>query len=375
MAKDKRAKRGRPIQPDAEYRDLAQKLRQRILDGRWPPRTVLPSLRALAREYNVGQRVVRMAIEMLKSEDRLRTNAHRRLVVFRPGGAITTTEGMILEIMGGNMHTYLKPVDSRDLQCGIEFGAGDLWAPLLIMHDEHLRQALPEELLSYPLRGILLLGQLRNPVLRRYEKLNLPVVMVDRPGARWKLHAMAVENEAAACDATRRLIELGHRRIAFLRFLQLGLRDVDPDSKEREAGYVRACKEAGLPWKKDWVFNSLPLDTPASPSIQALFKGRPPFTAVIAVDPGRAELAIEAARGRGLTVPRDLSVVSFQSQKDGRNISGPATDFFELGRAAALLLQEPKAPPQHRRMPCVWKPGRTMSKAPGTTTSAGRRRS
>lgn len=358
-------RRGRPISPSAAYRGIADRIRRLMLKGVWPPGTVIPSIRQLAAEFRTGERTVRLAVATLKQEDRIRATVRRRLEVKQPGGAITTTSGVILEVMGGNLHTFLQSANVAAIQRGIEFGAGDLWAPILIVHDEHFRAALPPELLDYPLRGIALYGQFQDQMLRRYQRMNLPVVLVDRPGTRWNLHAVAVENESAARDATRRLIQLGHRRLAFLRFVQLGLRDVDVDSKERQAGFVSACDEAGIKAKDRMILNSFPNDTPDSKLFNSLLDARPHVTAVLCCDPDRARLVIDAVRRRNRRIPHDMSVVTFQSDPpELPEISGPRTDFLNLGRQAVRLLLEPRRPPMHVRISANWFDGHSVSPPP-----------
>lgn len=359
---DRKGKRGRPPQPEAEYRKVADGIRARIKGGEWQAGTVLPSLRFLAQEYHVGVRVIRSALDLLKREDRIFVNPQRRLTAKWPEGAITTTDGLILEVTGNNLHTLLSRSSDLDLQRGIEFGAGDLWTPLLIMHDEHLRDALPDDLLKLALKGILLIGMFTPRVLKRYERLNVPVVLVDRPGQRWDLHSVAADNEQAAYDATMRLIQLGHKRIAFLRFVQMRLRDIDPDSVERQRGFTRACKESRLRWSKKWIFNSFPSDKPESPAIQAVLKARSRFTALVAVDAGRAKLVEDAARARGLTVPRDLSIACFQGASlHPLRFSGPIVDFFEMGRQATHMLSRPRRPVRHERVAATWSEGQTLA--------------
>ncbi|MCW8131757.1 MAG: substrate-binding domain-containing protein [Planctomycetota bacterium] len=357
-------RRGRPVSESAAYRTVAGSIREGMVQGRWPQGAVLPSIRQLAKEFQVGERVVRLAIATLKDECRIRATPRRRFKVLSPTGAITTTTGIVLEVMGGNLHTFLQSSSVSDIQRGLEFGVGDLWAPLLIVHDEHLRSALPEELLDYSLRGIVLLGQFQNKLLRQYERLNIPVVLADRPGEHWKMHAVSVDNVTAAMDATRRLIALGHRQLAFLRFVQLGTRDIDPDSRERQVGFERACQEAGLASKNRLILNSFPKDGGNSASLSALFERRPQITAVLCSDPSRASLVLEAAKIRGKLIPRDLSVAAFQSEKpELPDISGPRINFFSLGRMAALLSGCARRPIKHQRVAAMWCDGKSICPA------------
>jgi LacI family transcriptional regulator len=183
---------------------------------------------------------------------------------------------------------------------------------------------------------------------------------------------VSVDNEAAAFDATRRLIGLGHRRLAFLRFVVLTVREIDPDSRERERGFRRACREAGLRPSEHAIFNTFPRDTPASASIRAVFEARPRHTAILAADASRASMAALGARAYGFTVPRDLSIACFQSREDAADgWSGPCTDFEGLGRRAVEALPAGSGPPCHLRMQCEWIDGRTTGPAPRGRPSRG----
>lgn len=328
----------------------------------------LPSIRAIAAEHGVAQITVRRALAALKTEGVLEPSIKRRLRVAPALSTDGVEEGAILLIAGNNLHTLLVPPFRLHIQQGIEYEAGNRNAPLMVLHDEFLRQNMPQDILDYPLRGILLIGMFRKEVLRQYERLPVPVVMTDRPPEQWKLHAVSVDNLAAAFDATTRLIQLGHRRIAFLRFVQMGLRDIDPDSKERQKGFRKALAKHGLP-TRNVVFNRFPNETPRTSSIRAMFDQRPRFTAAVAVDGGAANDAIQQARDHGLSVPRDLSVVCFGTESDvPQGCSGPRIDFVELGRRAVRVLGHPRRPVVHERIGTSWEQGKTIAPPPPSAT-------
>lgn len=368
MALPKPRGRGRPPEPKARYRRVADALRAQMRDGALKPGQNLPSLRRIAREMDVAQFTVRQAVEVLRAEGRIARNARRRLIVRSPYGAISTVGGVIVEVLGGNLHTYLKSGYVQALQRGIEFGAGDLMAPLLIVHDEHLRAHLPPDILDVPARGFVLVGQFQDAVLRKYERRSVPVVLADRPGADLHLHAVAVDNAPAAGDTVARLVALGHRRIAFLRFVQLSLRDIDPDSRERQKGFEAAARAAGLRPADRPVFNHFPNDGPDAPVFRAILDRRPRCTAVVCVDAGGAGRVAAAARARGWTVPRDLSIACFQPAEPAEERwAGPRADFFEMGRKAVRLLEHPLRTPCHERIPTAWHDGKTVGPAPKGT--------
>ncbi len=270
---------------------------------------------------------------------------------------------IVLEVLAGSFTDMMTGDDSWPMQHGLQVGVAKLNHPLTILPAWKLRDVFPSpSFFGQPLKGILLLGQINPRILKRYEKRGVPVVMVDRPGGNWKLHAMAVDNEKAAYDATVRLIERGHRRIGFIRRVHLHLRDVDDDSRERQKGFLRACREHGIGSAQDWIFNCFPKDTTKAAWVQRLLAPDGKFTAAIAVDAGLARIARTAVQAQGRSVPEDLSIIAFQG-KGSRQFSGPRVDFYELGRRAAMLLDFKPSPPRHERIDCSWHEGRTVSDA------------
>jgi len=54
--------------PEPLRDQLADLIRRKISDGTWPPRTAIPSITALASEYQVSVITVQKAIAILKDE-------------------------------------------------------------------------------------------------------------------------------------------------------------------------------------------------------------------------------------------------------------------------------------------------------------------
>ncbi len=360
MAKTPR-KRGRPPRIDADYRRIAADLRKRLEDGEWTSGTILPSNRALAAHYGVGVGTIRGALDALKSEQRVRANARKRLVIQDPHHASGPTQFLILQMINGYLNNWLPRMAFQSLQLGILRQIGALKASLLINGDPNVRFAMPPDVFDLPLRGVLLIGQFYPKTLAQFENLNLPVVLVDRAPQRARLHAACVDNVGAAFDATTRLIQLGHRRIAFLRRVVVSVREVDPDSRERQEGYLKALKKAGLPADKGLIINSMGSDKPDGPAMQNFLKARPRITAVLSTDAGRALLVEKAAKRAGWSVPHDLSIACFQEATTTHpHLSGPRIDFEDLGVRAVNMILEPREPRRLIRVSTVWAEGSSM---------------
>ena len=184
------------------------------------------------------------------------------------------------------------------------------------------------------------------------QALPLPVVTVG--SAVSGLSGVAVDDEAVGHLATRHLIELGHEEITFL--------GLDPDREygfrvagNRQSGYARAMREAGLP-------TGTRLTTMTGFSVRGgeaalehqllLVDGDIAAlpTAIVAVSDEVAMGIVYAARQRGLRVPEDLSVVGVDDHDlaylfELTTIGQPVR---EQGRIAADLLLTQMLDPGHR---------------------------
>lgn len=359
---EKHTRRGRPIDREARFRLVADRLRERIASGDWPAGTAIPSHRQLGKIFNEGQRTIRLAIELLKEEGHLAGNARRRLIATSsPRDGTRVSSGILLEAYTINLWYLNRTGVAADLHWGIQRGAGRLNLALTVAHGEYLRKQVPRSFLGLPLRGILVLGPMFEEGVARYQRLNVPVVLVDRPPGKHDVHAACFDNEAGAEMAVERLHALGHRRIAFVRKIQLATNAVEPDSRERQDAILGAMRARGLPVKPLPVYSHISAVRVKLKALQQMLAVRPAYTAVIAADPHTARAVLNAARSAGLAVPRDLSIVSFQGKSDaGLNLTGPAVDFVDLGFRAAMLLEKPPPEPAVVRIQPEWHDGNTI---------------
>lgn len=130
---------------------------------------------------------------------------------------------------------------------------------------------------------------------------------------------LTMGDEGAAHLATSRLVALGHYRIAMI---------AGPEqyslSGWRIEGWKRALAEQGLAWDGlleagDFGFES------GTRAARALLTRNPDLTAIIASSDQMALAALEVARERGLSVPQDLSLISFDNTPIVRFTQPPLT--------------------------------------------------
>ncbi len=126
-------------------------------------------------------------------------------------------------------------------------------------------------------------------------------------------------DEGAAHLATSRLVALGHRRIAMIAGpAQYSL------SGWRIDGWKRALAEHGLASEGLLETGDFGFETGLR-AARALLERNPDLTAIIASSDQMALAALEVARERGLAVPEDISLISFDNTPIVRFTQPPLT--------------------------------------------------
>jgi LacI family transcriptional regulator len=163
------------------------------------------------------------------------------------------------------------------------------------------------------------------------------VVEADRRSGARGCDSVVIDSEHGAREATQHLLALGHRRIALL---------IDETKwatgAERLRGYRAAHRAAGVPLDRGLVLDLEFQAADARSRVAELLDRNPDVTAVFAVNNLMAETAWLELRRRGLAVPRDVSLVSFDDLAWMRmvepGLTAVAQPTYDMGRRAAELL-------------------------------------
>lgn len=157
-------------------------------------------------------------------------------------------------------------------------------------------------------------------------------------------HSVSMDDAGSAQEATRHLIGLGHRRIGFI----AGARAYSL-SAWRVDGWKAAMAEAGLETtgllaEGDFGYQS------GFAAAQQLLALDPRPTAIVASSDQMTLAALEVARGMGLGVPGDLSLVSFDNTPVVRFSRPPLTAVDQpiaetVSKAVELLIDAAKGEP------------------------------
>ena len=134
------------------------------------------------------------------------------------------------------------------------------------------------------------------------------VLLIGRDIAELSDRCFYLDNEEGSYLATRALIELGHRDLAYL---------AGPlwksDAKARFAGFRRALDEAGLTFREELLTEGNYQEVAGREGMRRLLQAGTPFTGLVCANDEMAVGVIDEARQRGMHIPDDLSVIGFDN--------------------------------------------------------------
>lgn len=226
---------------------------------------------------------------------------------------------------------------------GIESAADRFGLDVLLcrLHPEKM----PRLITKGEVDGIVMVSGRPN-FLDAFRQLNIPVVKTGSSPP--DCDAVTAQDREGIYQATAHLIGLGHTQIGFIgpavnaTYEESILVD---NAKERLAGYVQAMKEANL---AATYIATPPCTGIVSDGVESFKKlwheSQGSLTAVVCYNDTIARGAIQAAQGKGLSIPGDLSVTGFDNISKHYDattvVSSVDYDRHQIGvRAVEVLMQ------------------------------------
>jgi DNA-binding LacI/PurR family transcriptional regulator len=199
---------------------------------------------------------------------------------------------------------------ASEVTCGVEEIANDHRYAVFLANshaDPERERRMVQELAERRVDGIIVtssrVGALYLPLLK---ELDVPIVLVNDQYPGEFVHSVMIANQEGTRAATEHLIELGHRRIAYV-----GDRGGYQSDAERLAGYKEALAGAGIEFASELAVEGDSRPQGASEAMEVLLRLKHPPTAVCCYNDITALGAMRAIRECGLRVPEDISVTGF----------------------------------------------------------------
>ena len=325
-----------------KYHQIEQELKAMILRGEISPGDKLPSENKLVSMYGVSRQTVRKALYDLEAEGYVYA-VHGSGTYCSDGVKLKSDSGDIAVVM-----TYLSDYIFPKVINGIDSVLSDNGYSIILKHTNNSRtrevQCL-EEILQKNVDGVIIEPSKSNMFCRHkelYDKLDkygIPYIFIQGSYSVMddKVHVL-LDDEQGEYLLTKYLIELGHREI-------LGVfKSDDSQGQNRHKGYVKALREAGIPYDPENVIWFYTEDRAIHPyeSVQSIIKSGRKIDAIVAYNDQLAVHLIKALKEVGLKVPEDISITGYDNSQMASSSGVRLTTIVhpqeELGKMAAELL-------------------------------------
>ncbi len=171
--------------------------------------------------------------------------------------------------------------------------------------------------------------------LVKLSQRSVPIVLINRYIQAMEPCCIYLNNELGGYLATRHMVDLGHRSIAYIS----GPKNKH-DAMERLVGHQRALAEGGLVFDPALYIEGDYKEEGGEAGMLALLQTGKSFSAVVCANDQMASGAIAVCLQRGLVIPRDLSVIGYDNVPFAKYISPKLTTvnnpIHEMGKMAAL---------------------------------------
>jgi LacI family transcriptional regulator len=240
------------------------------------------------------------------------------------------------------------------LLMGAQEEAGRLGMHLIVRTTLRDRRSgeMPQMWREQAVAGMLLVGAALPEVLADFDT-DLPAVLVDNHDETGRHDCIVTGSFEGMRTATRHLLSLGHRQIAFV------LDEPTAHSfQDRKRGYLCALWEAGITPQPEWIV-TVQRGMDVAPYLAPLLDTLDRPTAIVAANDVNAFAVLAACRGLGLSIPEDMSVVGFDDISFSVHSYPPLTtmrvDKEQVGRIAVrrLLTRIEESRQQDIKLPTV----------------------
>lgn len=185
---------------------------------------------------------------------------------------------------------------------------------------------------------IFMTDSLTEEVRREMSMASVPIILAGSIDETSQFPTVNIDYEQAAYEAVTKLINNGHKHIAFA----TGPLTNDINRKYKQAGYVRALEEASIEFNEDLVIEMQGNYDSAYEGWQQVEELSPMPTAALAVNDALAAGILNSTRDSGLSVPKHFELICFEHTNLAR-IVRPGLDsvlvpLYDIGAVAMRLL-------------------------------------
>ncbi len=327
---------GKAAEP--KYIQVANIIRQNILDGIWHEGDAIPPEKILCSRFNIARGTMRQALQILENEGYLVREQGRgtfiRLVDHRTKDSSRRHLAFVVP--------YIRDSSVSTILVGFQQVAEQAGFSVVFNHvnnDLQQQEDVVHKLVQQGVMGIALYP-VDSESLTGIDKLvnaSYPIVLVDRYLKNFSTDYVISDHFGGALRGVHYLINQGHLRVGFVTWLSPAV-----SMDHRLLGYHQAMRERGIPVDESLICRVEGYPTVNTDPLVSYLTSENRPTAVFAANDQIAIAIYRAAAAVGLRIPEDLSVMGFDDLDMSIHLDPPLTtlaqQFTALGRQAATVL-------------------------------------
>lgn len=330
-------------QEGLKYQKLYNWGRTLIMSGVLKNMDKFPSEHMLQKKFGYSRQTVRNALERLEEEELIsRVKGSGTYVSYEPDKDKDKRPriGLILSYLSDYLFPQVyEGVESVLREEGYEINVSITRNRL---NDEAMYL---KGMLERGVSGLIIEGTrstFPNPNLKLYKEIrrrNIPTLFIHNHYQNEPFDSVEMSDARAGYELTRILIHNGHTRIGGI------FKYDDLQGIERFRGFIECLSEFGIDFHEEWVrwYSTRDMEEKLSKKgLQRMYRRTKDCTAMILYNDEVAGNYIEFLKDRGLNVPDDISLVSFDdaapAKESGLTILSAIHPKYNLGRLTARNL-------------------------------------
>ena len=210
------------------------------------------------------------------------------------------TVGLFLSSVQGDFYRQL--VQAVHLQCKMNGYVLNIY-----VSNENTSEEIYNMILSSGVEGAIIMNDgFADNYIERLERINMPIVFIDREYCSEKISSVVIDNSNGAEQAVEYLIKMGHKRIGYIHGVP------NFDEKARFEAYKRTLEKYNFPIEEKFILNGYFEEAIAySEMYRLLIRGGELPDAFFCANDEMAWGCIRAMKQMGVQVPEQVSIVGF----------------------------------------------------------------
>ena len=321
-----------------KYMQVYEWLKNQIIEGKLSFGARLPSENMLCNKFNLSRQTVRKALNQLQSENYIESaKGSGSFVKIKMANNSIKNVGLLI--------TYLDFYIFPSIFAGIEnvLSANNIGIDIAVSHNRLINEKrFIEKLLKSDIAGLIVEGtksSLPNSNIYLYKQLQeqrIPIMFFHNYYPEFKSYKVLMNDLECSYTLVNKLIENGHKKIAGI------FKFDDMQGIERYKGYLKSFNEHNIEVDDEKIkwFTAINFNDPnLSKMINSFVKKLNGCTAVVCYCDIIARNLIDILKERGINVPEDISIVSFDdsqlANQDGLKVVSAVHPKYEMGEYAA----------------------------------------